>query len=187
VKATTSPYILKRKSKIHGWGVFAKKDIPKDTKIIEYVGEKVTKKESDRRSDLTLHKAKKNAEHGSVYIFELNKRQDIDGNVSWNTARHINHTCNPNCEAHLMHGHIWIVATRNIKKGQELSYNYGYGFEDYHEHKCRCGAHNCVGYILDKTHWHKLKKVQLLESHTHAAKTKPRKNRKKAKRSEKKA
>ena len=130
MKQTSSPYILKRRSGIHGWGIFAKKDILKDAKIIEYVGEKITKKESDRRADLTLHKSKKNRAHGSVYIFELNKRYDIDGNVPYNTAKYINHTCSPNCEAHLIHGHIWIVAMRDIKKGAELSYNYGYGFYD---------------------------------------------------------
>ncbi|MDD3375103.1 MAG: SET domain-containing protein-lysine N-methyltransferase [Candidatus Omnitrophica bacterium] len=178
MRATTSPYVLKRESSIHNFGIFAKKDIPKDTKIIEYVGEKITKAESNRRGEECLSHSKINKEHGSVYIFELNKRYDLDGNVRYNTAKYINHSCHPNCEAHLIHGHIWIVAAKNIKKGTELSYNYGYGFEDYHEHECKCGAHNCVGYILDKDHWHKLKKVQLLEGHENIAKTKPSANRK---------
>lgn len=163
MKITKSPYILKRKSKIHGWGVFAKKDIPRGTRVIEYVGEKITKKESERRGENALRKSQRNHKHGSVYIFDLNKRYDLDGDVSWNTARHINHTCSPNCEAQWVRGHIWIVSTKKILKGQELSYNYGYDFEDYHEHSCRCKAHNCVGYILDKKHWKKLKKIQLLK------------------------
>ena len=163
MRATTSLYVLKKKSSIHNFGIFAKKDIPKGAKIIEYVGEKITKCESDRRGADCLHHSRKNKERGSVYIFELNKRHDLDGNVSYNTAKYINHSCHPNSEAHLIHGHIWIVALKDIKKEKELSYNYGYGFEDYHEHECRCGAHNCVGYILDKEHWPKLKREQLLE------------------------
>ncbi len=162
MRATTSPYVLKRESSIHNFGIFAKKNIPLEARIIEYVGEKITKTESDRRGALCLDNSKKSKEHGSVYIFELNRRHDIDGNVAYNTAKYINHSCHPNCEAHLIHGHIWIVALRDVKKGEELSYNYGYGFDDYHEHECRCGSHNCVGYILDEEHWGKLKRVQLV-------------------------
>lgn len=153
---TKSEYIVVRKSNIHSRGVFAKKGIPKGIRIIEYVGEKITKKESERRAEIPLQKAKKNIKFGAVYIFELNKRHDIDGNVAYNTARFINHTCEPNCEALLIGGHIWIVAIRDIKKGEELSYNYGYSFEDYERHKCFCNKASCIGYILDELHWHKV-------------------------------
>jgi len=158
MKNTTSPYIRVRRSKIHGSGVFAKIDIPQGTEIIEYVGEKVTKAESDRRADIPLEKNKKNSDFGAVYIFILNKRHDIDGNVSYNTARFINHSCDPNCEAVICRGHIWIMALRDIKKGEELTYNYGYDFDDYQDHKCLCRTARCVGYILDEEHWPKLKK-----------------------------
>ena len=157
---TTSPYIVARQSSIHSWGIFAKKDIPDDTRVIEYVGERITKKESDRRAHLPLRRNKENSEHGAVYIFELNKRHDIDGYVSYNTARLINHSCDPNCEAVRIHGHIWIISMRDIQKGEEITYNYGYNLEDYHEHPCFCGSHNCVGYILDAGHWEKLKDLQ---------------------------
>jgi len=160
MKPTTSPYIEVKRSRIHGTGVYAKKDIPKGTKIIEYVGEKITKKESERRAELHLERHKKNKEEaGAVYIFELNKKYDIDGDVPWNTAKWINHSCDPNAETMIINGHIWIIATRDIKKGEEITYNYGYDLENYEDHPCHCGAKNCVGYIVGEEHWPKLKKL----------------------------
>jgi uncharacterized protein len=153
-------YILVKKSQIHSNGVIAKKDIPNKTRIIEYVGKKVTKAVSNKLADIPLEKAKKNKNHGAVYIFELNKRHDIDGYVSYNLARYINHSCKPNCEVDIIRGHIWIIALREIKKGEELTYNYGYDYEDYDEHKCFCGQSNCVGFILAEDHWVKLKRKQ---------------------------
>lgn len=161
MKPLTSPYIVVRTSKIHARGVFAKKNVPAETRIIEYVGEKITKAESERRADVVLHASKKDKTKGAVYIFTLNKRHDIDGNVSYNTARYINHSCAPNCEAQLIRGHIWIVALRDIAKGEEITYNYGYDIEDYEDHPCCCGAPNCVGYILEEEHWPKLKAKHL--------------------------
>ncbi|MBU0468509.1 MAG: SET domain-containing protein-lysine N-methyltransferase [Candidatus Omnitrophica bacterium] len=153
---TKSPYIVVKQSSIHNKGVFARKDIPEGARIIEYVGEKITKKESERRADIPIQKSKKSIKHGAVYLFELNKKHDIDGNVAYNTARFINHTCEPNCETLLIRGHIWIVSITNIKKGAELSYNYGYSFDDYERHKCYCNKVSCVGYILNEIHWHKV-------------------------------
>ncbi|MFP4472389.1 MAG: TrmH family RNA methyltransferase [Candidatus Omnitrophota bacterium] len=156
-RKTTSPYISVRQSVIHGAGVFAKKAIPAGTRIIEYVGEKITKAESDRRADIPLNLSRQDNTKGAVYIFTLNKRYDIDGNVSYNTARFINHSCAPNAEAQLVHGHIWIVALTDIKKGQEITYNYNYDFDNHEDHPCRCGSPNCVGYILAEEHWPKLR------------------------------
>ena len=157
MKRTVSPYIVIRSSNIHARGVFARKNIPAGTSVIEYVGEKITKAESDRRAEVVLHASQNDKTLGAVYIFTLNKRYDIDGNVPYNTARLINHSCSPNCEAQLIRGHIWIVASRNIQKGEEITYNYGYGFEDYEDHPCYCGSPNCVGYILDEDYWPRLK------------------------------
>lgn len=161
MKKTTSPYIIVRSSSIHSRGVFARKEISEGTRIIEYVGEKITKAESDRRAETVLHASKNDKTLGAVYIFTLNKRHDIDGNVSWNTARLINHSCAPNCEAQLIRGHIWIVAVRDIPRGEEITYNYGYDFDNHEEHPCRCGSPNCVGYILAEEHWPKLKAKRL--------------------------
>lgn len=152
-------YIVKKKSGIHGFGIFAKKDISKGTRIIEYVGERITKAESDRRGPKLVAYAKNHHETGAVYIFELNKRYDIDGHVSYNTAKYINHSCDPNCEAEIIRGHIWISALRDIKKGEELFYNYGYDLDTFEEHECRCGSHRCIGYIVDEDHWPSLKEI----------------------------
>ena len=149
-----------RKSKIHGNGVFATKKIDKKTKIIEYVGEKVSKKEGDRRSANRLKRYLNSSQDGSVYIFELNSRYDIDGSFLYNKARYINHSCNPNCEVEIFDNRIWIVALKVIKVGEELSYDYGYEFEkeDFRDHACKCGSKNCIGFIISSDDWPKYKK-----------------------------
>ena len=146
-----------RKSKIHSKGVFAKKNIKKNTQIIEYIGEKVTKAEGDRRSSERIKKFTNSRQSGSVYIFELNKKYDIDGFVSRNKAKFINHSCNPNCEVDIFDGKIWISSIKNIKKDEELSYDYGYTFdkEDYKDHICKCGSKNCIGFIISSDEWKK--------------------------------
>ena len=126
-----------RRSAIHGLGGFAKADIAAGTRAIEYVGEKITKAESLRR-----------CESNNEYIFSLDDTHDLDGNVSRNPARFLNHSCDPNCEAKPDGGRIWIVARRGIRAGEEITFNYGYDLEDYREHPCRCGAAGCVGYMV---------------------------------------
>ncbi len=157
-KAEKSKFVKVRKSGIHNKGVFAKRDIPKGAKIIEYVGEIITKAESDRRAESQLSQSENHTKDGGVYIFELNKKYDIDGKVKWNKAKYINHSCNPNAETDNIKGHIWIIATEDIKKGEEITYNYGYDLENYQEHPCMCGSKNCVGYIVAEEHWPKLKR-----------------------------
>ncbi|MBF0533277.1 MAG: SET domain-containing protein-lysine N-methyltransferase [Candidatus Omnitrophica bacterium] len=158
MKPTSSPFIAVQKSAIHNQGIFAAADIPRGARIIEYIGRKITKAQSVRLADLFLEKAKGNQDHGAVYIFELNKRHDLDGAVPENTARYINHSCHPNCEAQIIRGHIWIISRRKIKAGEELTYNYGYDVDHYEDHTCHCGAPNCVGYIVARAQWQKLKK-----------------------------
>lgn len=152
-------YASIRESSIHHKGVFATKDIPKGTKIIEYVGEKVTKEESKKREQQTLEESKKDITKGAVYIFELDEEHDIDGNVSWNDARFINHSCDPNCEVDIIEGRIWIIALKDIKKDEELSYDYGYDLEGFEKHHCRCGCPNCIGYIVSEEHREALKEI----------------------------
>ena len=139
-------FVKIRNSKIHGAGGFAKTNIKKGTKIIEYIGKKITKEE-----------AKKVLEENGVFVFELNKNLDIDGNVPENTARFINHSCNPNCVIDIKNNQIWIKAKKDITKGEELSYNYGFDLEDYHKYPCKCESKNCVGFILDEDYWKKMK------------------------------
>ena len=153
-------YIVKD-SGIHGKGVFASRDIKKGEKIIQYLGRKITKKESDIISDKTLEKAKNNKDLGEVYIFDLNKKYDLDGNIPNNPAKYINHSCKPNAETEQDEkDRIWITAMKDIKKGEEIIYNYGYNIHNHHEHLCKCGSENCIGYILDEKHWKKVIKAK---------------------------
>jgi hypothetical protein len=151
-------FVQQSSSSIHRHGLFAKTDIPKGTRIIEYTGEKITKKQSWHRATQRMEEAK-GTEDGSVYIFELNSRYDIDGNVSWNPARYINHSCKANCEAQVILGHIWIITTKDINEDTELSYDYGYDIDNWEEHPCHCGHSKCVGYIVRKDQRKKLKKL----------------------------
>jgi len=144
---TRSEWAVVRGSKIHGRGMFAAKEIPKGTRIIEYTGERITKAEGWRRERARQERARRGGD-GCIYIFELNTRVDIDGSVLWNTARYINHSCEPNCESQISRGRVWIVALRKIRPGEELSYDYYYDYEHYEDHPCRCGAEDCAGYIV---------------------------------------
>ena len=79
----------------------------------------------------------------------MNKRYDLDGDFKFNTARLINHSCNPNCEVTGTGLKVWVHTIKDIKKGEEFSYDYGFGFdEDYKHYPCRCGSKNCCGYIV---------------------------------------
>ena len=146
-----------KKSKVHGSGIFATVDIKKDTKIIEYIGEKITRAEGDRRSEKRIKKYLNSKKTGSVYIFELNRKFDIDGSLLYNKARYINHSCNPNCEVDILDNKIWISSIKKIKKGEELSYDYGYGFDrsDFRDHISKCGSKNCIGFIISSDDWPK--------------------------------
>jgi SET domain-containing protein len=126
-----------RHSRIHGTGGYARQAIPAGARVIEYVGERITKAESLAQ-----------CEADNVYIFTIDDQFDLNGNVDWNPARFLNHGCAPNCEAEQDEERIWILALRDIEAGEELTFNYGYDLEDYREHPCRCGAPACVGFIV---------------------------------------
>lgn len=124
-------------SSIHGSGVFARRDIPADTRVVEYLGERVSKAESLRRR-----------KGGNFFVFIVTDQFDIDGAVDWNPARFINHSCVPNCDARMEDERIWIIARRDLRAGEELSFNYGYDLQDYEDHVCRCGAQECLGFMV---------------------------------------
>ena len=109
--------IERRRSKLHGWGVFATTRITKNTRIIHYAGEKITQRESARREAAHLQR-------GHIWCFHLNSRWVIDGSRGGNDARYINHSCQPNCYAQIIDGVIWIRAAKTIERGEELTYNY---------------------------------------------------------------
>ena len=164
------------KSSLHGKGVFASTDIPKDTKIIEYVGERITKKESERRAETQLNSGNGRKSKGQVYIFTINKRYDIDGNIPQNKARRINHSCGPNCVSFIEKGKVWIYSLKKIREGDELTYDYGFSLDTYEEHPCACGSRKCLGYIVRKEDRPKLKR--LLEKKKKKEKKKKRKAKK---------
>ena len=84
-----------------------------------------------------------------IYLFYLNNKYDLDGNYSWNTARLINHSCLNNCDYEGQGLKLWVVAIKDIKKGDELTCDYGFGYDsDYKQFPCKCGSINCAGYIV---------------------------------------
>jgi SET domain-containing protein len=134
-----------RRSPLHGFGAFALQDIPKGTRLIEYTGEKITNAESDRRYD----EAEMRGEH-HTFLFVLNQRTVVDATFGGNESRFINHSCDPNCETFIPRGHIWIESLRNIRAGEELTYDYQYDMDPkytdqelFEFYACRCGAENC--------------------------------------------
>ena len=147
-------YIIK-KSKIDKNGLYANCNIKKGTKIIEYKGKIISVKQSETNPKFDNGKA--------IYLFNINKKFDLDGDYSFNTARLINHSCDPNCEVFGTGLKVWVYAMKNIKKGDELSYDYGFSFdEDYKNYPCKCGTSKCVGYIVrEGSRWRLKKKKKL--------------------------
>lgn len=131
-----------QRSPIDRHGLFATQLIPQGTRIVEYIGEKITKEESAKR--LAAYNA---------YIVHLNYRYDLDGSTLDNAARYINHSCAPNCAVDSTAEQIWIVAGRDIQAGEELCVNYGFDATDYTRFPCHCGAIQCCGYILGREYW----------------------------------
>jgi len=127
------PRIARRKSRLHGWGVFALEPINKNTRIVTYDGELIDHKESFKRETKYL-------ERGEIWCFTVNRRWVRDATVGGNVARFINHACRPNCYVHIVGDTIWIRAARNIRKGEELTYDYMTDGEG--QIACRC-RHGC--------------------------------------------
>jgi hypothetical protein len=125
--------IERRRSGIAGWGVYATERIPKNTRIIDYAGEKITHGESAKREGRYLKR-------GQIWCFTLSRRWVIDARVGGNIARFINHSCRPNCYAHIKDGIIWIRAARTIRKGEELSYDYNTTGDASIQCRCRPGC-----------------------------------------------
>jgi uncharacterized protein len=144
-------------SPIHGVGQFARRDIPGGTPILEYVGETVDSAEALLR-----------CARANEYIFSLGNGQALDGNVPWNPARFLNHSCAPSCEARFIGNRIWLIALRDIAAGEELTFNYGYDLEDYRSYPCHCGAPDCVGYIVAEVFFEHLRRQRSLGTGSHA-------------------
>jgi uncharacterized protein len=125
--------IQKRRSRIHRWGVYATETIPKNTRIIDYAGEKISNQESLRREERYIRQ-------GHIWCFKLTNRTVIDAGVGGNIARFINHSCRPNCYVHIQDGIIWIRAARTIRRGEELTYHYHTDGDGLIKCRCRPGC-----------------------------------------------
>ena len=169
-KRGTSKWVAVRSSGIHNKGLFAIRDIPEDTKIIEYIGEKIIKAESERRANLQDERGRETGE-GTVYMFTLNDRYDIDGNVSYNAARYANHSCDPNAHTDVKKGRVWLYASRDIKKGEEILYDYGFELDSWEDYPCLCGSKRCVGYIVAEEYRPKLKRKLKAKTKTKAGRS----------------
>ncbi len=137
-----------RISPVHGFGAFAARRIRRGTRIVEYLGERISAAEGDRRYSDNL------AEHPHVLLFIVDQRTVIDGGVNGSEARFFNHSCAPNCEAQVIAKRVYILASRTIVEGEELTYDYHLqqsGQRDVEaemKYACRCGAVSCRGTML---------------------------------------
>lgn len=157
-----SPLVKARNSAIHGTGVYAIAPIKKGTRIIEYLGDRISHAEADRRYE------QKGDDDGHTFLFIASSRTVIDAGVGGNAARFINHSCNPNCETAIVEiggrNRVFIDAIRHIKPGEELGYDYQLTWESTDDpqelalYACRCGAKKCRGTMLDKQPLDKPKK-----------------------------
>jgi len=131
--AVPRPRILRRRSKLHGFGVFAAEPITKNTRIIDYAGELVRNSESVEREERYLRA-------GCIWVFRVNRFWSRDAAVGGNIARFINHACRPNCWWEIVDRTIWIRASRLIRPGEELTYDYATIGERTIPCRCRPGC-----------------------------------------------
>ena len=142
------PLFEVRRSTVHGHGAFALRRIRKGTRIVEYLGERVSHKEADRRYE------SKDANDAHTFLFIVDSRTVIDAGVDGNDARFFNHSCDPNCESVVEKRRVYIEALRTIEPGEEMTYDYQiYRDEDDppgidEVFACRCGAAQCRGTML---------------------------------------
>jgi len=143
-----------RASPMQGLGAFATRRIPTGVRLIEYAGARLTPEEAEARyPDVP-------GERHHTFLFAIDDEQGnevvVDAAVDGNAARFINHACDPNCDAVVEGGRIWIETIRDVLPGEELAYDYAYVLEERHSpaakrrYPCRCGAARCRGTILAK-------------------------------------
>jgi SET domain-containing protein len=121
--------VVKRSST--GLGLFAARLIPAGKRIIEYTGRLITNEEVERRKN-------------GKYFFGVDAKYSIDGSERGNIARYINHSCRPNAEAYVAGKRVWIWSKREIKPGEEITYNYGKEYFDDHIKPVGCKCEKCT-------------------------------------------
>ena len=124
-----------RPSVIHRWGVYTDEFIPRGRKVMEYTGERCSRRETRVRSERPIN-----------YMFTLDNYWALDGSVGGSGAEFINHSCDPNIRAWICRGHILYMAKRDIQPGEELTVDYHFD-PDVEMVPCRCGAVSCRGTI----------------------------------------
>jgi SET domain-containing protein len=125
--------LIIRSSAIHAAGCYTMAPIRKGARVVEYTGPRIPKEEADEKYQ----------DSPTTYLFGVGDgRTVIDGH---GTAMFINHSCEPNCETEEMDGRVWIMAIRNIKAGEELTYDYYLYDGDDDEALCNCGSKKCRG------------------------------------------
>ena len=129
--------LILRQSGIHGWGVYAGEAIPAKRKVIEYTGERISRKETKRRSEI---------QNKQIYLFTLDNYWTLDGASGGSGAEYINHSCDPNLYTWIYRGHILYMSARPIKKDEELTVDYHFS-KDIEEVPCFCGSAKCRGTI----------------------------------------
>jgi SET domain-containing protein len=144
----SAPLYRVRRSRVHGRGVFAARRIRKGTRVVEYLGERISHKEADRRYEL------KEENDNHTFLFIVDRGVIIDAGINGNEARFINHGCDPNCESVIEDRRVFIEAIRTIQPGAELCYDYQIGRDKDDPANvdevfaCRCGAASCRGTML---------------------------------------
>jgi SET domain-containing protein len=137
--------LLVRRSRIDRFGVFAERGIPRDRKVIEYAGERITMRQAVRR----FRKVLRRKGPKRYYLACLNRRWIVDGAVGGSGAEFINHSCDPNLSARRRQGRILLYSRRRIRKGEELSFDYAYSAKCMRV-PCRCGSPRCRGTVNRK-------------------------------------
>jgi SET domain-containing protein len=123
------------RSSIHRWGVYAGEEIPANRKVIEYTGERISRRETKIRASRPLN-----------YVFTLDKYWSLDGSVGGSGAEFINHSCDPNLSSRIVKGHVIYFSNRRIRKGEELTVDYNFA-HDVEKVECSCGSKKCRGTI----------------------------------------
>ena len=131
------PKIRRRRSNVHGYGVFALEPIAKNRRIIDYAGELVRTRDSEAREGRYL-------DEGCIWVFRVNRAWSRDAAVGGNIARFINHACRPNCWFEVVDKTIWIRAARSIRQGEELTYDYATVGDRTIPCRCRPGCRNLL-------------------------------------------
>ena len=124
------------RSKIHRWGVYAAEPIPAGRKVIEYTGERISRRETRRRADQSEF----------TYLFTLDAYWTIDGAAGGSGAEYVNHSCDPNLISRILKGHIIYMSLRPIKAGEELTIDYRFD-KKVEKVACACGTPKCRGTI----------------------------------------